>query len=229
MRRIPEPELMIDRSQVKAYADADFSASEEKLINSLLEFISAKEIPKDSLKLIIDLGCGPGNIAERVSLRWPNSTVIGIDGSVQMIELANHRKRIRFPKFKNLNYLCCDLSEIDNFPGIVHQSANLIISNSCLHHLHDPNVFWKVSKDLAAPGSLQCHRDLRRPLSMNEALKLVDIKSKNAPIVLKKDYFASLLAAFTVEEVKSQLIEASLDELKVNHIDDNYLQIVGTI
>ena len=34
---------------------------------------------------IIDFGCGPGNITERLISVWPNAQVIGIDGSKEIV------------------------------------------------------------------------------------------------------------------------------------------------
>ena len=62
MKRLPEPELMDDPLQAKAYAEADFSCGDEALINRLQEYlISLCKIPSPG-SMIVDLGCGPGNI-----------------------------------------------------------------------------------------------------------------------------------------------------------------------
>jgi len=37
---------------------------------------------------IADLGCGPGNSTEALRLKWPDSTIIGLDSSPEMIERA---------------------------------------------------------------------------------------------------------------------------------------------
>jgi trans-aconitate 2-methyltransferase len=37
---------------------------------------------------IIDLGCGPGNSAEILSLRWPQAAITGLDSSAAMVEAA---------------------------------------------------------------------------------------------------------------------------------------------
>ena len=44
-------------------------------------------------ELIVDLGCGPGNISEKLSTKWPNANVIGIDGSKEMIRIAELNKK----------------------------------------------------------------------------------------------------------------------------------------
>ena len=44
-------------------------------------------------RLIIDLGCGPGNNTELITQRWPDARVIGVDKSPAMIAAARGRER----------------------------------------------------------------------------------------------------------------------------------------
>ena len=88
MDRVKEPELMDTFEQAYAYADADFSSSEESLVNGLENYLKIKKLDLDSKSLIIDIGCGPGNISEKLSVRWPSVQIIGIDGSKEMLEIT---------------------------------------------------------------------------------------------------------------------------------------------
>ena len=106
--------------------------------------------------------------------------------------------------------------------------ADLIISNSVLHHIHQPINFWRSLKFLSAKGTIHIHRDLRRPLSRENVMALQQKYLPEAPQVLVKDYLASLHAAFTVLEVKSQLQKEGLAYLNVDEVDDRYLEVVGS-
>lgn len=44
-------------------------------------------------RLIVDLGCGPGNNTELICDRWPDAYVLGVDSSPRMIEAARSRQR----------------------------------------------------------------------------------------------------------------------------------------
>ena len=49
----------------------------------------------------------------------------------------------------------------------------------------------------------------------------------SAPEILKKDFYASLKASFTVDEVNQQLIDAGLSQLEVFQVDELYFEIIG--
>jgi len=50
-----------------------------------------------------------------------------------------------------------------------------------------------------------------------------------SPVILKNDFYASLKASFTVDEVKQQLINAGLSQLEVFQVDELYFEIIGCI
>lgn len=45
-------------------------------------------IPKEAPRLVVDLGCGPGDLTLTLAARWPEARVIGIDNSPEMLEQA---------------------------------------------------------------------------------------------------------------------------------------------
>ena len=103
------------------------------------------------------------------------------------------------------------------------------VSNSLLHHLHEPGVLWGSIKQVAAPGCVVVIHDLRRPNSEEELQQLVERHAATAPPVLKHDYEASLRAAFSAEEVQQQLLQAQLPQLKVMEREDRYLTVWGQL
>ena len=94
MERIPEPELMIEKEQVISYDKADFSEGEVNLINQINYYLLRKNISLGEKDLIVDLGCGPGNISEKLAIKWPNTEVVGVDGSKEMILRAEYNNSI---------------------------------------------------------------------------------------------------------------------------------------
>ncbi|HEX7187435.1 MAG TPA: trans-aconitate 2-methyltransferase [Actinomycetes bacterium] len=45
-------------------------------------------VPEESPSLVVDLGCGPGNLTRRLARRWPGAMVEGVDSSEHMIASA---------------------------------------------------------------------------------------------------------------------------------------------
>ena len=115
-------------------------------------------------------------------------------------------------------------------PGPLAAAFSAVVSNSLLHHLHDPGGLWRAVAQLAAPGAFVYVQDLRRPASPAAVDALVAEQMGTAPEVLRHDYRASLHAAFTPEEVVEQLAQAGLaGQLQVARRQERYLEVWGRI
>ena len=227
MKRTPEPELMQSPSQVRAYADADFSRSDSMVVKSLEKYLKEAGRTLNKNDLIFDMACGPGNIAERMAKNWPFVNVVGIDGSKEMLNEAENRLSDNLTK--NLSYKLIDINSIAL--GDIHFpfKADVLVSNSALHHFHDPYCFWGALKKLGKTKCIHIHRDLIRPASVEKAFDLKEEHLSNSPEILKEDFYASLKASFTVDEVTQQLVDAGLSQLEVFQVDDLYFEIIGCI
>ena len=222
--RIPEPEVMNDPLQVDAYAAADFSGTDQAMVERISMLLQSSGASFAAQARLLDLGCGPGNITARLAKRWPSCSVLGLDAADRMIALADDRRRAAGLSRERLRYgqALLPIHRAD-------QPADLIVSNSLLHHLHDPQQLWSSLIPLASPHCLVLHRDLRRPDSEASIDRLCQCHVADAPLVLQRDYRASLHASFTLEEVKSQLQYAGLGYLKVVGVEDRYLEVSGWI
>ena len=227
MKRIPEPELMQIPSQVRAYAEADFSSSDSMVIKSLEKYLKKVGRTLNKNDLILDVACGPGNIAERIAKNWTFVNVLGIDGSREMLNEAENK--ISKNLTKNLSYQLIEINSIAT--GEIHfpLKADVLVSNSALHHFHDPNRFWGALKKLGKTNCIHIHRDLIRPTSLEKAFEIKEKHLSNSPEILKKDFFASLKASFTVAEVTQQLADEGLSQLEVFQVDELYFEIIGCI
>jgi SAM-dependent methyltransferase len=101
-----------------------------------------------------------------------------------------------------------------------------IISNSLLHHLHDPAVLWRSIRRLAAPGAAVQVMDLLRPGSSRQLEQLVAFYAQDAPEILRRDFANSLRAAFRVDEIGAQLAAARLP-LAVEVVSDRHVLVSG--
>ena len=223
MQRVPEPELMDDADQARAYAAADFTAGDQQTI-ALIRALVSETATGASPARVIDLGCGPGNITLRLGEVFPEAELIGVDGADAMLKLARARASAQDCR---VQFLECPLQRLNDSPLV--GTADLIVSNSLLHHLHQPDLLWMLTRTLARPGCRVLHRDLRRPASPAELDRLQRRHLPDAPQVLIDDFRASLAAAFEPEEVESQLRNAGLTRLTVVAEDDRYLVVLGLV
>ncbi len=94
-----------------------------------------------------------------------------------------------------------------------------VISNSLLHHVADPVVLWRTAARCAKAVAPVMLIDLVRPPDHQTAARLVEEHAKGVPPVLERDFIASLHAAYTVDEVRRQLMSAELSQFKVEQVD----------
>ena len=218
MDRILEPELMDDRVQAEAYAAADFSVENQGFVERFREYF-----PDFTQGQVFDLGCGPGDIPVRFAKAFPGCRIIGIDASRPMIDLAERviteagltdRVSVRCERFQDL-------------AGA--NQADAVISNSLLHHLPNPLQFWHKLRSFVKPGSPVLVMDLLRPDSPEKAQAIVDQYAKGAPDILRRDFYNSLLAAFTEDEVTAQLARMNLTRLLIDIPDDRHWVVGGIV
>jgi ubiquinone/menaquinone biosynthesis C-methylase UbiE len=171
---------------------------------------------------VLDLGCGPCDVTIRFAKANPGYTFHAVDGSAAMLR---HAKRA----VKSAG-LSRRLKLIEGFiPGapIPRRSYDVILSSSFLHHLHDPQVLWQTVRQCAKRGTIVFVPDLRRPSSRAKAREFVRKYSGAEPEILRRDFYNSLLAAFTPAEVRQQLAGAGLNTLKVEIVSDRHLLVFG--
>ena len=211
--RIPEPELMEEIDQVEAYANANFKDAHDFIIKNLLNHVPQKFYPKT----ILDLGAGPGDMTARLVSTFKDAFFTVLDGSERMIiHNKNHLLRTE-PKAK----IDWEILPIQNF--IPEKFYEFIFSNSLLHHLQDPFELWSVIQRSSDENTFIFISDLLRPKTFEEANHLVELYAKDENEILKRDFYNSLLASFTVEEVETMLRVVRLDQkLKVDQISDRH-------
>jgi ubiquinone/menaquinone biosynthesis C-methylase UbiE len=219
MERIPEPELMDEPEQARAYAHADFSEPHQAFVERFRQCFPGHR-PRQAL----DLGCGAADITIRFARAWPESRLTGVDGAAAMLVFAREAiaqaglgDRIQLHQAR--------LPEAD----LPRSAFDTIISNSLLHHLHDLQTLWQAVTHYAAPGAAVFIMDLRRPDSRARAGDLVDEYAGMEPEILRRDFFNSLLAAFRPEEVTEQLAQAGLATFRVEAVGDRHIIVHGNM
>jgi len=221
MKRTVEPELMTGKAQSRAYAHADFASAHDAYPKLLAERFPHK--PRRAF--VLDLGCGPCDVTIRFAKANLGWTFHAVDGSAVMLKLArtdiaHHGGMVR------------RIQLIKGFvPGVrvPRRHYDVILASNFLHHLHDPQVLWQAVRKYSKRRTLVFVTDLRRPASRAQARGLERKYSGGEPKVLRRDFFNSLLAAFTPMEVRRQLKSAGLKELRVETVSDRHLIVFGRI
>jgi trans-aconitate 2-methyltransferase len=96
-------------------------------------------IPLERAARVLDLGCGPGNSTELLLERWPESWVIGVDSSPEMLARATAAvPRARFVRADLRHYR-------------VEQKVDVLFSNAVLQWLDDhehlvPHLYHQVGR-----------------------------------------------------------------------------------
>jgi 2-polyprenyl-3-methyl-5-hydroxy-6-metoxy-1,4-benzoquinol methylase len=218
MERVLEPELMEDVEQVRVYARADFTEENQGFVDLFFE-----SCPEWSGGHVIDLGCGPGDIPIRFARKFPDARVTGIDASRPMIQLAE--EAVKSAKLEErIRFRCERFQEVS-----LQEPADAAISNSLLHHVPNPFQFWYKLKHLVKPGSFVLVMDLLRPESAEAAAAIVSQYAADEPPILQRDFYNSLLAAFTEDEIAAQLAEMNLSRLLIDVPDDRHWVVGGII
>jgi trans-aconitate 2-methyltransferase len=118
------------------------------------------QVPLDSPRSVVDLGCGPGNSTELLVERFPNANVFGIDSSPDMLRQA----RERLPR--------CTFIEGDLSAWMPEQATDLLFGNAVFHWVPDhPKVLARLLQSLPPGGVLA----VQMPDNTNEpALMLME-------------------------------------------------------
>ena len=98
----------------------------------------------ESAGTFIDLGCGPGWVAVRLGEQYPESTVIGIDHSQEMIRAASkngaHLGNVRFIRAEGAE------------TGLASSSVRAVIAVQTVHHWSAPGEILSEASRVVAPG-----------------------------------------------------------------------------
>ncbi len=218
MNRVPEyPELMLDSEQAHAYGTADLSQINRTLIEEFQRHFNGFRSGR-----VFDLGCGTADIAIRFARAFREASVVGIDGSPAMLELgrsnvnaSNLQARIEL----RLGYLRDAVTQAGR--------ADAVVANSLLHHLAEPADLWNTVRACALSGAPIMVVDLIRPVDPDDARALVEKYAGRGHPLVKQDFFNSLCAAYTIEDVRSQLREVGLTGMQVEAVSELQIKVWG--
>ena len=110
-------------------------------------------VPLDIARLVVDLGCGPGNSTALLRTRWPTARVVGVDNSGEMLR----RARADWPE---LEWVHADIREYRS-----DTSPDLLFANALLQWLPDhESLIPRLFESLRPGGTLA----VQMPRNFNE-------------------------------------------------------------
>ena len=219
MERVLEPELMDDPEQALAYAKADFQEENQGFVDRFCEYFP--DFKSGEGVHIVDLGCGPADIPIRLARALPHCRITAVDASPPMIRLAEEAVKAAGLSDR-ITLLCQRVQALE-----LREPADAVISNSLLHHLPNPLRFWFLLRKLVNGPVLVM--DLLRPETPEAAQAIVDCYAAAESPILRRDFYNSLRAAFTEDEVAAQLAEMNLTRLLVDVPDDRHWIVGGRV
>ncbi len=209
---------MQQRAQVIAYANADFEAAHSAIVRHFQRVFPHLQ----ALRTVADLGCGAADITIRFARLYPDCNIDAVDGAAAMLQQA----RLTIQRASLQRRITLHLHRLPHCQ-LPNKNYDAIISNSLLHHLHNPQHLWSTVRRYATAATAIFIADLCRPTSRQVAADLVKRYASDEPDVLRRDFYNSLLASFNPAEVHTQLNVAGLNGLRVEQISDRHMLIYG--
>jgi 2-polyprenyl-3-methyl-5-hydroxy-6-metoxy-1,4-benzoquinol methylase len=211
MQRELEPEVMDTPDEAVAYDQMDHSEVNRRFVDDLLSAWGSI----DSKVEVVDLGTGTALIPIELCRRDARIHVVAVDAAEHMLEVAGaniaragYGDRIRL-----------ELADAKQ------QSAgtyDVVMSNSLVHHLPEPAMFFDRAAALVRPGGMLFVRDLFRPASEAEWHRLIDLYTAGESDHARQMFAESLRAALTLDEVRELVAARGFDPASVTATSDRH-------
>lgn len=152
--------------------------------------------------ILIDIGCGPGQLAELLGKKYPSLAVTGIDISHTMIETACRKRDESAPL--NIRFVVGDIHQLP----FDDSEVDFVLSTLSLHHWRDASKALGEIHRVLKPGGQFLLMDLRRNAPFIFYVLLLAGEKFFAPGALRRQNGAlsSFKASYTPREL-ARLIE----------------------
>ena len=197
MERVLKPDVKYGKENV--FDDAQFYSSNHYFIHHLMKDYGSH------LEYVLDIACGPGDIAVLLAKKKPSARITAVDCSAEMIKIAREAA-------EGLNI---DVIH-GRIPGAELGTFDTVISKDFFHYLPDPDVFWKEVSNFSRDNTAIYVLGFIRPDTEEDARDLVERIMPWEIDLLKEDFYTSLCAGFTLEEVEAQVADLGLEVVKTS-------------
>ncbi|MDP6423598.1 MAG: class I SAM-dependent methyltransferase [Planctomycetota bacterium] len=169
---------------------------------------------------VLDLGTGPGHIPLLLVERCPGVQVTATDLSEEMLKVA----RLKVADAGHSDSIRLMPSDAKQLPFADGQFDG-VFSNTILHHVADPVAYFAEAARVLKSGGALVIRDLVRPPDTAQAQAIVDTYAASETEYARKLFYDSLLAAYTMDEVRALLDMAGVSSAQVAATSDRHLTV----
>lgn len=202
LQRVAEPEVMDDSAEVEAYSSAaaqsHLNAIDDTFVDHAMRLVGKRERGR-----ALDIGTGPGQIVVKLARKLTRWKFIGVDRSPNMIAQGIAGLGPALDLAGRVHFHEADGSQIP----FRDASFDLVVCNSVLHHLAEPQKLLAEIARLTKPSGAILLRDLRRPGRLAYPFH-VRRYGRHYQGLMYKLYCDSVRSAYTMEELQ-RLLDSS--------------------
>jgi tRNA (cmo5U34)-methyltransferase len=196
-------------NQVKEHFEAEAKEFDEIILRIIPWYSQMIEALTDAIHYdsdqsfrVIDLGCGTGTVAKRISEKYPNAEIVCLDIASNMINIAKHK----LSDHLNTKFITGDFSKAD-FDG----KFDVVVSSLALHHLENDSFkkeFYKKIYDILNDSGqfinadvILASTDFHQEVYMN---RWVEYMNRSYP---KEQIFDNWIRKYYAEDRPAKLID----------------------
>ena len=244
--RVLEPELMDTAEDASEYDAMDHAAVNAQFVTDLMNAISdwsqggwgrgsaeppARQLAGGALTLdpnhpginTLDLGAGTAQIPVELARRAPQFRITAVDAAESMLAVGQ-RNTAAAGLTDRIELVLADAKNLPFDAG----TFPVVISNSIVHHIAEPQQVIAEAVRVCAPGGLLFHRDLARPHDEELLQQLVRNYAGEATPYQRRLFANSLRAALALEEMEQLVSELGIAPETVRMTSDRHWTWIAT-
>ena len=224
LQRKLEPEVMDSAEDASEYNEMDHSEVNQAFVDELLAFLGTNEDFKSRLYDdegdligVLDVGTGTALIPALLCDQHAAFKVIAVDMAVNMLELASYNVHAS-SRGDRIELIQADAKDL----GYESEMFDIVISNSIVHHIHDPKQCVAEMVRVVQPGGAIFVRDLMRPESIETLESIVQTYAGDATEYCQQLFHQSLHAALTLDEMRQLVLDCGWNPDGVQATSDRH-------
>ena len=215
LQRVLETEAMDTAAEAIGYNTMDHAEVNRRFVNDLLAI-------EPDVRQVVDLGTGTALIPIELCMRHSGAHVVGVDMANSM--LAVGRENIaragatHAGLTERIELVGADAKRLPCADG----RFTLVISNSIVHHIPEPQGMLSEAIRVLAPGGKLLVRDLLRPADSQTVTWLVETYAAGANPQQRQMFDDSLRAALDLDEIRALVSSLGCDPQAVRATSDRH-------